>query len=121
MANIINSWEKKNQESTDSEFYKQLCVWPGTMLGDGTPEQFEQFIQEQFGVRIKFVEEVVTNPGNGGEGGRHDLFFYVHNNDAGKFAVPRLQAGIKWWEDVIGNKSHTIYPREVIEKYPKTW
>ena len=76
---------------------------------------------EEFHTRIKFAEEVITNAGDGGEGGRHDLFFYVHSDDIGKFAIPRLQAVIRWWEDVISNKSHNIYPKEIIEKYKTTW
>lgn len=118
---LQKSWEKKTERDIESEYYKQLCVWPATQLGDSTPEQFEQFMQEHFNARIKFMEEVITLPGQGGEGGRSDLFFYVHNDDVGSFAVPRLQAGIRWWEDVVGNKSHTIYPQEIIDKYKVTW
>lgn len=121
MSDLFDKWDKNNVDELDKPFYKQLCVWPGTTLGDWTPEQFEQFMKEEFGVRTKFVEEVVTNAGDGGEGGRHDLFFYVHSNDVGKFAVPRLQAGIRWWEDVVGNNSHMIYSKEIIDKYPTQW
>lgn len=118
---LKKSWEEKSEKNIESEHYKQLCVWPAVQLGDNTPEQFEQFMEENFGAKVRFMEEVITLPGQGGEGGRSDIFFYVHNNDVGKFAVPRLQAGIRWWEDVVGNKSHTIYPREIINKYKVTW
>jgi|AntAceMinimDraft_18_1070375.scaffolds.fasta_scaffold04634_8 hypothetical protein len=118
---LKKSWEKKTEKDVESPNYTQLCVWPGTGLGDGTPERFELFMEESFGVKIKFMEEVTTLPGQGGEGGRKDLFFYVHNNDLGKFAVPRLGAGIRWWEDVVANNSHTIYPKEIIDKYKVTW
>jgi hypothetical protein len=117
----IQSWEKKTTSDIDSEFYHQLCVWTGTVLGDSTVEDFEQFFKDQLGVRVKFMEEVVTLPGQGGEGGRHDVFFYVHDADVAKFAIPRLQFGISWWEDVIENKRHLLYPSEIVKKYPKTW
>jgi len=97
--NLIQSWEEENQKNIDTEEgkYTQLCVWPATILGDNTPEQFEQFIKEEFNdTRAKFTEEVITNPANGEKGGRHDLFFYIHNDDLGKFAVKRLSYGIRW-------------------------
>ena len=123
VKNLEKSWDKKNQMELDTEEgnYTQLCVWPGCSLGDNTIEQFEQFMLEQFGTRIKFEQEVTTNPGLGGKGGRHDLFFFVHSDDIGKFAIPRLSAGIRWWEDVIENNSHTIYPKEILDKYKQTW
>lgn len=117
---LLNKWEKKTETEVDSEYYKQLCVWPGTMMGDNTAEDFENYFKDDLGVRVKFMEEVVTLPGNGGEGGRHDVF-YIHNNDIGKFALQKLNMGISWWEDVISNKRHLIYPKEIIKKYPKTW
>lgn len=123
MNNLEQSWDKNNQKKLDLEDgkYKQLCVWPATMMEDNTPEDFENFMKEQFGVRAHFVEEVVTIADNTGEGGRHDLFFYIHNDDIGKFAIPRLSQGIRWWEDVIQNRSHLVYPQEIIDKYKPTW
>jgi len=38
-----------------------------------------------------------------------------------KFAVPRLQMGIRWWEDVLGNGNGELYPETCLAKYPKTW
>ena len=120
-SNLETSWDRKNEIAADADKYNQLCVWPGTQLGDHSSEEFESFILTELGARVRFIEEVITLPGNGGEGGRNDLFFYVHDDDIGKFAVPRLSYGIKWWEDVVGNNQHRIYPKEIIQKYPKTW
>jgi len=77
----IESWERKTERDVEPEKYNQLCVWPATSMGDGTPEEFEDFMYNEFGVRTKFDEEVTTLPGQGGEGGRHNLFFYVHDDD----------------------------------------
>lgn len=106
--------------------YHQLCVWEGTVLGDTKVSDFEDFFRKE-GFRVKFLEEVVTLPDveDGrvveGTGGRHDLFFLVHSDDVSKFAVPRLQMGIRWWEDVLGNGHGNIYSQEVLNKYPRLW
>ena len=116
----IKSWERKTERDSESEDYKQLCIWPSTQLGDSTPEDFEDWFRNM-GFRVRFMEEVITLPGQGGPGGRCDLFFYIHSDDISKFAIPRIEMGIRWWEDVILNKNHLIYHKEIIEKYPKTW
>jgi hypothetical protein len=112
------------------ENYTQLCVWPGTVLGDSTPEDLENFFLDEMGTRIKYKCEVKTNPdldesGNPlpETGGRNDLFFYVHNEDVGKFAIPRLRMGIRWWEDVISynDNSHHLYSPEFLDANPVTW
>lgn len=48
-------------------------------------------------------------------------FFAVADEDVMKFAVPRLMAGIRWWEDVLGNGDGCIYPAEILERHPATW
>ena len=109
--------------------YKQLCMWPGTLLGDSTPKDLENFFLDEMGVRVKYHVEVKTLPdldssGNSvpETGGRNDLFFYVHDEDILKFAVPRLQMGIRWWEDVIKyNDNSHLYPKEFIHNNPATW
>ena len=109
--------------------FNQLCVWPGTVLGDGTPQDLVDFFQKEFNTRVQFEDEIITNPdldekGNElkGTGGRSDLFFYVHDDDLSHFAIPRLEIGIRWWEDVVGynNNSH-LYSTEVLNKYPLKW
>lgn len=109
--------------------FNQLCVWQGVLLDGFTHEEFENFMLERFGVRIKFETEIKTNPDlcADGEpipltGGRNDVFFFVHDEDILRFAVPRLQAGIRWWEDVVRyNDNSHLYPLEVLNKYPITW
>jgi hypothetical protein len=54
-------------------------------------------MEKEFGTRIQFLEEIETSPDRQGAkivegtGGRHDLFFAVHDKDLGNFAIPRLQ------------------------------
>ena len=112
--------------------FTQLCVWPAVLCGsdENSIQEFVDYMKKSFGVRVKYECEVETLPDldNHGNaiaetGGRNDLFFYVHTDDIGKFAVPRLQAGIRWWEDVISynNNSNHLYTEEFKEKYQPTW
>ena len=109
---------------TNSE-YTQVCVWPGTIIKPAEVKQFEAFFEEN-GFRVQFLESITTSPDLDEEGepvvdtgGRTDVFFTIHNDDVMKFAIPRLQMGIRWIEDVLDNESHaqdhSIYPSHVKE------
>ena len=99
--------------------FKQVCVWPGTIVGAENVQDFEKFILDEFDVRVQYLEEVYTAPDlkDGypvkGTGGRCDVFFAVHNEDVMKFAVPRLSIGIRWVEDVYGNDGGHLYPKRI--------
>jgi hypothetical protein len=105
------------------ENYNQVCVIHGLLLKDDDIKDFEEKIQEVFGTRIQFLETIKTGPnledGKPVEdtGGRSDVFFAVHNDDVGKFSVPRLMNGIRWIEDVLAecNYKSPIYPKRVFD------
>ena len=109
--------------------FNQLCVWPGCVVGEEEAQDFERFFLDEFGVKVKYLAEIKTKPDldENGEvvpdtGGRNDLFFYLHDDNVGGFAIQRLQMGIRWWEDVIKyNDNSHLYPAEFIEQYPPTW
>lgn len=114
--------------------FNQLCVWPGVVLEDEDGKQlpiqeFVDFCKESFGVRVEFKCDIKTNPdldNNGriveGTGGRNDVLFYIHDDDVSMFAVPRLHAGIRWWEDVVSyNDGSNLYPPEFIKNNPPQW
>ena len=104
--------------------FNQLCVLQGTIMPEGGAKELEAFFKKEMGVTVKFETEVKTLPDTPEcteTGGRNDLFFYIADDDIGKFAVPRLQMGIRWYEDVLGNGGGKLYPTEVLEKYEKTW
>jgi len=105
------------------ERFNQLAVWEGTILKDEEVSDFEKFFLEELKTRIKFLESVQTLPGQGGEGGRSDVFFKVHDEDLSAFALHRfgIQDPPRWWEDVLNNGGAVIYPQEILKKYPKTW
>jgi hypothetical protein len=103
------------------ENYSQVCVWPGTVVGDGAKIIFEQWLKQEFDVRGIYCEEITTKPTKDGDGGRNDLFFRVHEDDIMKFATRRLAYGIRWWEDVLLNSDASLYPSNIQQRYPKTW
>ena len=104
--------------------FNQLCVLQGTIMPEGGAKELEAFFKNEMGVTVKFETEVKTLPDTPEcteTGGRNDLFFYIADDDIGKFAIPRLSMGIRWYEDVLGNGGDKLYPTEVLEKYEKTW
>lgn len=100
------------------EEFKQVCVWPATIVGEEQKEEFIEWMKSEFGVRILYLEEIETLPDEGditGEsGGRNDVIFAIHNDDVMKFAFPRLRLGIRWIEDSFANmerKGNVYYPK----------
>ena len=104
--------------------FNQLCVLQGCLMPERGAKELESFFKDEMGVTVKFETEVKTLPDTPGcteTGGRNDVFFYIADDDIGKFAVPRLSMGIRWYEDVLSNGGGKLYPTEVLEKYEKTW
>lgn len=127
-----------NQNVIRNPNFTQVCVWPGTTVTAGakehgvSPDQliadFESFLLEQTGARCQYLEEIETLPDldeDGfpikGTGGRIDTFFAMHQDDVQKAAVPRLQMGIRWLEDVLApnNYRQKLYPDRV--RQYQTW
>jgi hypothetical protein len=105
--------------------FKQVVAWPATLVGATNIDDFELFMLEELGSRVKYIEEVKTLPDmkDGvpveGTGDRNDLFFYVHSDDIVKFAIARLPYGMRWIEDVYGNGDGGLYPERISEY--RTW
>jgi hypothetical protein len=100
------------------EGFEQVCVWPGTVVGDDR-DQFIQDMLDIFKTKVIYLEEIKTNADETGPGGRNDLFFAVHKDDITHFAIQRLSHGIRWIEDVYFNHQGDIYPERV--KDYQTW
>ena len=111
------------------ENFSQVCVWPGIIIADNQIENFENYFSKE-GFRVQFLESIQTKPDRDESGddvsapaGRIDAIFAVHNDDVMKFAIPRLQMGIRWIEDVLDNEAreteYSIYPDRVKEY--RTW
>ena len=106
--------------------YNQVCVWESTIVEKEQSKEFEDFMLNEYKIRVKFLEMIYTFPDyeNGrpvdGTGGRADTFFLIHDEDIPKFAVPRLSMNppVRWIEDVFGNGGGKLYPAQV-KKYCK--
>lgn len=102
-----------------------LTVWPGTIVEEGDEEKVMQFFDKALGIEPVIVGCVRTLPDlehrnmeKPETGGRSDFFFYVKDEDISRFAVPRFQYGMRWWEDIFYNKGQDIYPEEFLRAYP---
>jgi len=101
-----------------NENYNQVCVWPGALLPEEEIEQFVNYFSE-IGFRVQHLETIKTASDRDsrgfpveGTGGRSDILFAIHDEDVMKFAIPRLQMGIRWIEDVLDNEEegYSLYP-----------
>lgn len=95
------------------ENYTQVCVWEGVVLDQGEINEFQDWVLKTFNTRAQYLESIVVKPN------REDVIFAIHSDDTNKFAVPRLQYGIRWIEDVFSNGGGRLYPAR-FSKY-KSW
>lgn len=112
--------------------FNQVCVWPGTVVGADGAGTFEVGMKAMLGVRVQYLEEVLTKPDYEGAlaniavpgtGGRNDVIFAVHADDVDKFAVSRMSAEIRWIEDVLeqqNNNNRHMYDCERLDQY-RSW
>ena len=106
--------------------YTQVCIFPGLLVDQDKIQEFTDQIKEVFDTRVQYLETILTKPdvdAPENTGGRSDVFLAVHQDDIEKFAVRRLQYGIRWIEDALSNVNgyhlNPIYP-EYVEGY-KSW
>ena len=106
--------------------YTQVCIFPGLLVDQDEIQEFTDQIKEVFDTRVQYLETILTKPDVDdpeNTGGRSDVFLAVHQDDIEKFAVRRLQYGIRWIEDALSNVNgyhlNPIYP-EYVEGY-KSW
>ena len=106
--------------------FSQVCVWPACEIEVSklAIQEFEDLMKDNMNVKVQFLEQIRTEPDIDEDGmnvpdtgGRSDLFFAIHDDDIGIFAVPRLQFGISWIEDVLAKENYhsPIYPSRVFE------
>ena len=123
-----NALEEMEEIIPWSIIYKEqavLTLWPGTPVCENDRESLMKFFAEHFDIIPTIVGCVTTVPDKDPDGidvpdtgGRHDFFFYVNTADVPKFAVPRLQFRMRWWEDVYFNDGQDIYPPAFLAAYP---
>lgn len=107
------------------EGFTQVVVWEGCSLKDSEIPEFEDFVKSLGAAGVQFLEVVLTLPDLGhdgavpGTGGRSDILFAITQEGMNKFAIARLQYGMRWLDDVYGNNNGHIYP-ERIQEY-RSW
>lgn len=108
-----------------------VMVWPGTLMGDTTPLEFEEDIEllfVDFKIKVQFLETIQTLPSKDSmgmeipeSGNRSDVFFAVNVPDEGHgFFINRFRYGMRLLGDAISevnNPNGIIYP-ERVTKYP---
>lgn len=101
-----------------------VSIWPGVLVDadDIQSGKLNEFFKNHYDIEIIPIGTVLTLPDKGdvsGEtGGRSDFLFYVPHQFISKFAVPRFQIGVRWWEDIYFNEGQDIYPPELLEAFP---
>ena len=104
-------------EEKEKGLFVKKFVWMGTIIGDKQIEDAERFFSDNLdGVRVKYLNTIVTLPGKGGNGGRHDAVFAVHVEDENKFAVRRFALFAEndvpiWWETYLCDYDSIIPPQ----------
>jgi hypothetical protein len=116
-------WTTSEPREPPPGYCTSLLVWPSAYLRDDNErKQFQTKEFKEFFPNTKHEPVVIGNvrtlPGQGGPGGRRDLFFWVHGEDLPHFVMARFKYGIRWWQDVYFNGGQDIYPIEFCEAYP---
>ena len=96
--------------------YVQKVVWIGTVLGDASTEEFEQYFQDELGYRVRYDGEFRMVGGH--YEGLNCIVFSIHSEDISRFAVFRIRAwDMKWLEDFYENEGVNNFPVEFLEEY----
>ncbi len=91
------------------EGFNQVCVWHATCVGKDRIDEFVKHMKEKMNVNVQYLEEVENTDG------RNDLLFAIHDDDINKFAIPRLNMGIRWIEDCLANGNRKVWPSRLTE------
>ena len=96
--------------------YEQKVVWMGTILGDSTVEEFEEYFLKELGFHVKYDEEFVMSDGK--FKGLHCIIFGICRKEISEFALYRISTpDMKWWEDFKDNFEIENIPEEIVNKY----
>ena len=98
-----------------TEFKGVPVVWLGTVLGDSTTDEFEQYFKDELDYDVRYIEEFTMESGH--FKGITCLVFEVNMEDIGRFAMFRLRTtDMKWMDDWIDNRGMEI-PMDILKKY----
>lgn len=116
-------WTPDEPKAPPAGYCTALLVWPKVYIRnederrDFQTRGFKDYFPDTKHEPV-VIGNVITLPGQGGEGGRSDLFFWVHESDMPHFVCARFKYGIRWWQDVYCNNGEGIYPQQFRDAYP---
>ena len=92
--------------------YNTKAVWVGTILGDNTSKDLEDYFLKETGYHIKYIEEFTLLDSD-----INCIIFGVCAEEIPKFSTYRVQTkDIKWLDDFLVNERERI-PLEILNKY----
>lgn len=93
--------------------YVQKVIWIGTILGDASTQEFENYFKDELGFNVKFDTEFEMV---GEYDGIHAILFKLASEDIPKFSMFRITTtDMKWFEDWVDNHGSSI-PDEIYEQ-----
>lgn len=115
---------------TGHEIKSTLCVWPACLVEDTQYGEFVDFLKNTVCGGAEDIEFIpitsLTSNDHTPDGDfRVDFFFEVRGN-INPFIFPRMQLGVKWYEDFVTNNPRVTYQvdeetvsvRDLTEGYP---
>lgn len=96
--------------------FEQKVVWIGTVLGDASIGEFEDYFLNELNFHIKYEEEFKMQ--GGCYEGLNCIVFSICAKEIPKFALFRITTNdMKWLEDLVDNEGVNNFPSEFINKY----
>jgi hypothetical protein len=111
--------------------YNDIFVWTAVIMdNDERINEFEALMNNTYKIRVKFLEQIITQPGinhlhQKHNGGRQDMIFSVHEDD-----IPALKNFIHIMERIDNEllimewnlyctySGQYMYPQHILDKYP---
>ena len=95
-----------------------IAVWPGAMMGDATPKEFEEWFYKHVGFTpVKFIAEIkvmLEEPHFGYEG-NSVIVFGVHEEYTKNLSIRRLSMGIYYLHHLVESGDGHVYPQEILD------
>ena len=96
--------------------YSQKVVWIGTVLGDSSVEDFEEFFLKELGFNVKYDCEFKVQDGD--YKGLNCIVFGLCGKQVPKFAMFRVTTDdMKWFEDFVDNEGVDSLTQDVYDRY----
>lgn len=99
---------KKKAIYNNIEIPGHAMVWHGCVVTEDEIPELEKYMTEKLGSPTTYLTTKITNPDKDDDGNdvpdtgdRHDVIILAA--DTSKVIMTKLQMGLRWYEDVLGN------------------